>query len=59
MADITTMRTWAEIDLNALEHNYKALKSLLDEGCKFLAPVKADAYGHGAVPVSRKLEALG
>ena len=59
MTDTTTMRTWAEIDLNALEHNYKALKALLDKDCKLLAPVKADAYGHGAVPVSRRLEALG
>ena len=58
MAD-TTMRTWAEIDLTALEHNYNALKGLLDKDCKIIAPVKADAYGHGAVPVSRKLEALG
>ena len=59
MTDPITMRTWAEIDLGALEHNYKALKSLLDTDCKILAPVKADAYGHGAVPVSRKLEELG
>ena len=59
MNEITTMRTWAEIDLEALAHNFNALKALLDKDCKTLAPVKADAYGHGAVPVSRKLEALG
>ena len=59
MTDISTMRTWAEIDLEALAHNFRALKALLPEGCKMLAPVKANAYGHGAVPVSRKLEELG
>ena len=59
MTDTATIRTWAEIDLGALEHNYNALKALLDKDCKMLAPVKADAYGHGAVAVSRKLESLG
>ena len=59
MSDIITMRTWAEIDLEALAHNFKALKSMLSKDCKMLAPVKADAYGHGAVPISRKLETLG
>lgn len=58
MIDTTTARTWAEIDLGALEHNFKALKAMLPEGCKLLAPVKANAYGHGAVPIARKLEAL-
>lgn len=57
--DTAKRRTWAEIDLNALEHNYHTLRCMLPEGCKLLAPVKADAYGHGAVPVSKKLETLG
>lgn len=52
-------RTWAEIDLKALEHNYHTFRAMLPQGCKLLAPVKADAYGHGAVAVSRKLEELG
>ena len=34
-------------------------RALLPEGCRFLGVVKADAYGHGAVPVARKLEELG
>ena len=51
-------RTWAEISLPNLEHNYRALRALLPEGCRFLGVVKADAYGHGAVPVARKLEEL-
>ena len=57
--DQTRERTWAEVDLNALAHNYRALTAMLSPGCRFLGVVKADAYGHGAVPVARRLEALG
>ena len=57
--EITQMRTWAEIDLAALEHNYRALRSNLEPGCKFVGVVKANAYGHGAIPVAKKLEELG
>ncbi len=59
MMDTKTMRTWAEIDLGALEHNFNAIKSMLPKGCKLLAPVKADAYGHGCAEISRHLEKLG
>ena len=52
-------RTWAEIDLDALRHNYEVLTRNLPEGCRFLGVVKADAYGHGAVPIARELQALG
>ena len=58
MTDIRTARTWAEVDLDALAHNYHVLRGLAPEA-KFLGLVKADAYGHGAVPVARKLETLG
>ena len=59
MEDFTKIRTCAEVDLNALAHNYRALRALTPEGCKFLGLVKANAYGHGAVPVAKKLEELG
>ena len=52
-------RTWAEIDLSAILHNYRAIRASLPAGCRFLGVVKADAYGHGAVPVSRQLVDLG
>lgn len=55
---LETMRTWAEIDLGNLEHNYRALRACAPDS-KFLGVVKADAYGHGAVPVAKKLEKLG
>lgn len=55
----TLRRTWAEIDLDALAHNYHALRRQMGERSRFLGVVKADAYGHGAIQVARTLEALG
>ena len=52
-------RTWAEIDLDALEHNYRQARLRTGPDVKYLGVVKADAYGHGAVQISRKLEQLG
>ena len=51
-------RTWAEIDLDRLADNYRLLRRQMG-GAKFLGVVKADAYGHGAVAVARKLQELG
>ena len=42
-----------------MEHNYKVARARIGDGVKYLGVVKADAYGHGAVQVSRKLEQLG
>ena len=55
----TLRRTWAEIDLDALAHNYKKLRERIGKDRKFLGVVKADAYGHGSVQVSRLLQELG
>ena len=55
----TLRRTWAEIDLDALAHNYRTLRAHVGPAVKFLGVVKADGYGHGAIQVSRTLEALG
>ena len=52
-------RTWADISLDNLNHNYHALRERLPSGCRFLGVVKADAYGHGAVPIGRHLTELG
>jgi alanine racemase len=51
--------TIAEVDLGALAYNYHQLRQLVPPSIKFLAVVKADAYGHGAIPVSKRLEELG
>ena len=59
---------WAEIRLSALAHNIKAIRRHINSGearsatrpqRKILAIVKANAYGHGAVPVSRALAKAG
>ena len=47
------------IDLAALRHNYLQLRGRLSPGVKLLAVVKADAYGHGLVPVARTLAGAG
>lgn len=57
--DSTLKRTWAEIDLDALAHNYRVLRQKAGDDVKFLGVVKADAYGHGSVQVSRLLQELG
>lgn len=52
-------RTWAEVRLGNIKHNYDAIRAVLPEKTKFLGIVKADAYGHGAVEVARCLEECG
>ncbi len=47
--------TWAEVNLNNLEHNFKKVKSILAPRTKILVTVKADAYGHGLIAVSKRL----
>lgn len=46
-------RSVAKIKRQNLIHNIKTIKGILDDGCKLLAVVKADAYGHGAVECSK------
>jgi len=51
--------TWAEVNLNNLEHNFREVKSLLPAEVKVLVTVKADAYGHGLIAVSKRLSSCG
>lgn len=51
--------TWAEIDLDALAENLGVIRAQIGRGVSVMAAVKADAYGHGAVPCARRLEAEG
>ena len=51
-----TLRTWAEVDLDALESNFQAARNHLPQHMKLLLTVKANAYGHGAVTVAKTLE---
>ena len=52
-------RTWAEIDLGRLYHNYREVRRVLPEGCRFAGLCKANAYGHGAVTIAKRLEEIG
>ncbi len=52
-------RTWAEIDLDALDYNIKSIKSKMKDGQKVMGIVKADCYGHGDGFISRKLQDAG
>ena len=51
--------TWAEIELKAVEHNYKELKGLAGRHVEILPVVKGDAYGHGMRKISLLLDRLG
>lgn len=52
-------RCWAEIDLDQLEKNYRAIREKLNPSCCLMAVVKADAYGHGEHNISKTVEELG
>ncbi len=67
---VSGRQTWAEVDLDALLGNYKVLASLLPpvpaantqlpiRHPKIIPVIKADAYGHGAIPVARTLAEAG
>ncbi|MEO0852334.1 MAG: alanine racemase [Cyanobacteria bacterium J06648_11] len=57
--DLATQRAWVEVDLAAIRHNVRVLRERLQPNCEFWAVVKANAYGHGAIPVSRVAIAAG
>lgn len=60
MSEIDVRRpTIATIDLDALAFNFRSVRDFVGSGTKYMAVVKADAYGHGAVVCSRRLEAEG
>ncbi|MGQ9780252.1 MAG: alanine racemase [Bacillota bacterium] len=50
---------WAEVDLDAIRHNVGEVRRLVGQRTKIMAVVKADGYGHGAVPVARAALAAG
>lgn len=52
-------RAWIELDRAALAHNVALLRSLCPPDCTLMPAVKANAYGHGALPVSLALNELG
>ncbi len=54
-----TRWSWVEVNLAALRRNVTAFRRLLGRGTQMMCVVKADAYGHGAVPCARTMHAAG
>lgn len=52
------LRVYAKIDLDAICGNIRAVRSKIGDGVRLMAVIKADAYGHGAVPVGLALQDL-
>jgi alanine racemase len=59
MAEENNAPCWIEVDVEALKHNYEVVRQKIGPEVKMLGVVKADAYGHGAVQVSRLWEEMG
>ena len=57
--DRASERTVIELSRDALAHNVKLLSDMLPEGCRLMPAVKANAYGHGAILLSKELNRLG
>ena len=52
-------RTWAEVDIDAVKHNFEVIRNSVDRKSKIMCVIKADAYGHGAVFIAKLYEKLG
>ena len=57
--EILKDRAWIEINLNNLENNINEIKKAIPSKTKIMAVVKANAYGHGMISISKKLETIG
>lgn len=55
MDNLEYYRVWADIDLDAVKTNIANIKDRLKDGTKTCAVIKADGYGHGAVPIARAI----
>lgn len=55
----TYKRVYAQVDLDAILHNMEQMRRIIDPDTKIMGVIKADGYGHGAIPIGRELEKLG
>lgn len=55
----TYKRVYAQVDLEAILHNMEQMRRIIDPHTKIMGVIKADGYGHGAIPIGRELEKLG
>ncbi len=53
------IRTWTEVSLDDISHNFNEIKAVTGSASKIMAVVKADAYGHGAREVGMLMQSLG
>ncbi|MDP4152196.1 MAG: alanine racemase [Bacillota bacterium] len=53
--DKAKLRTWAEVDLDAIVHNFQLVRGLVGSSRKIMSVIKSDAYGHGAAAVAKRL----
>jgi len=59
MDELALRPTWAEINLDALTHNYQEVRKIVGPDVKILGVVKADAYGHGSLECAQTLVDAG
>lgn len=57
--DVNSLRTWIEIDRQAIKKNYYMIRALISKKTQLMAVVKSNAYGHDLVPFAREMEKLG
>jgi alanine racemase len=55
MSDLSSRPTRALIDLDALAHNFHAMRGFVGEDLRYMAVVKASAYGHGSIECAKRL----
>lgn len=54
-----TQRSWIELDTAALRNNVNEFRRIMQDGCKLLAIVKDEGYGHGAFEITKELQSIG
>ncbi len=52
-------RAWIELDAEALRQNVDLFRARIPQHCRLMPAVKADAYGHGLIPIARLLDSMG
>lgn len=52
-------RTWAEVDIDAIRHNFKEIRKTVGSDTEIMCVIKADGYGHGAVFLGQYYEKIG
>ena len=52
-------RCWAEVDLSYIKHNVAEIRKMIPATTKIMGVVKANAYGHGDIAISKALKACG